>query len=48
MLITTWTGLLSQGAIIGPALLATVASYYLASLWADAFPNEQCRRCEQC
>ena len=48
MLITTLSGLLSHGAVIGPALLATFASYYLATLWADAVTDNECRRCEEC
>ncbi len=48
MLELALSGFFSQGAALVPPLLATIASYRLASVWADASANNGCGRCEQC
>jgi len=47
MLETFWSEFLNDRAY-ALALVATVASYQLATLWAEVFMQTCCGRCEQC
>jgi len=48
MLETFWSEFLSDSGAYALALVATVASYQLATLWAEVFMQTCYGRCEQC